>query len=187
MPFLPFASARSLRRNLGSRAASLRESDRDRLLATLDPLPGPPRAKGSALPLAHRGLDLRGRPGPVTPLARCLHGRPQQLAGHSWITSNSRTLRRRTDPGNATDRQALVDAAHRFARDIPEVRSLSVGQALPQASPLVDSSFDVCLVVQFDDQAAMDRYAKHPVHQRAAEEAFPPLARKLLFYDFVVE
>jgi hypothetical protein len=41
--------------------------------------------------------------------------------------------------------------------------------------------------MEFDDEAAMDRYAKHPVHEKAAQEAFLPLARKLLFYDFVAE
>jgi hypothetical protein len=41
--------------------------------------------------------------------------------------------------------------------------------------------------MQFDDQAALDRYGKHPVHQKAAEEAFLPLSRKILFYDFITE
>lgn len=91
------------------------------------------------------------------------------------------------EPGNEADRQRLIDAAHTFLREIPEVRRLSVGQAIPGESQLVDSSFDLCFVMEFDDKAAMDRYAKHPVHVKAAQEAFLPLARKLLFYDFVAE
>jgi stress responsive alpha/beta barrel protein len=91
------------------------------------------------------------------------------------------------EPGSEADRQRLIDAAHAFLREIPEVRRLSVGQAVPRASPLLDSSFDLCLVMEFDDQAALDRYAQHPVHLKAAQEAFLPLARKLLFYDFVAE
>ena len=91
------------------------------------------------------------------------------------------------EPGNAAQSQQLIDAVHAFAREIPEVRSASVGTALPQASTFVDSSFDVCLVLRFDDQAAMDRYAQHPVHQKAAHEVFLPFAQKLLFYDFVGE
>ena len=91
------------------------------------------------------------------------------------------------EPGNEADRRRLIDAAHTFVREIPEVRRLSVGQALPRESQLVDSSFDLCFVMEFDDRAAMDRYAKNPVHEKAAQEAFLPLARKLLFYDFVAE
>ena len=91
------------------------------------------------------------------------------------------------EPGNEADRQRLIDAAHAFAQEIPEVRRLSVGVALPLESPLADSSFDLCFVMEFDDRAALDRYAQHPVHAKAAQEAFLPLARKLLFYDFVAE
>ena len=90
-------------------------------------------------------------------------------------------------PGNAAERQRLIDALHRFAREIPEVQALSVGQPHPSASKLVDSTFDVCFTMQFDDQAALDRYGKHPVHQKAAVEAFLPLSEKLLFYDFIAE
>ncbi|HEX6884975.1 MAG TPA: Dabb family protein [Planctomycetota bacterium] len=91
------------------------------------------------------------------------------------------------EPGDAGQRQALIDAAHRFAREIPEVRALSVGQTLPSASPLVDGTFDVCFVMVLDDAAALERYGRHPVHEQAARELFLPLASKLLFYDFVAE
>ncbi len=91
------------------------------------------------------------------------------------------------EPGNAAHRQKIIDAAHSFAREIPEVKFLSVGQTLPKGSPYVDASFDICLSMQFDDQAAMERYNKHPVHQKAAQEVFFPLAQKFLFYDFVSE
>jgi len=91
------------------------------------------------------------------------------------------------EPGNAEHRQKIIDAAHSFARGIPEVQFLSVGQTLPSASPYVDDSFDICVVMQFADRAAMDRYNKHPVHEKAAREAFLPLSRKILFYDFVSE
>jgi len=91
------------------------------------------------------------------------------------------------NPGNAAERQRLIEALHRFAREIPEVQSLSVGQPQPSASKLVDSTFDVCFTMQFEGQAALDRYARHPIHQKAAEEAFLPLSQKILFYDFIGE
>lgn len=92
------------------------------------------------------------------------------------------------EPGNAEHRQQIVAAAHAFAREIPEVQFLSVGQTLPNpGSTYVDASFDICVVMQFADKAAMERYNKHPVHQKAAHEAFLPLSQKLLFYDFISE
>ena len=91
------------------------------------------------------------------------------------------------EPGNAAHQQMLIEAAHSFARDIPEVKFLSVGKTLPKGSPFVDASFDICLSMQFDDEAAMERYNQHPVHQKAAQEVFLPLAQKFLFYDFVSE
>lgn len=91
------------------------------------------------------------------------------------------------EPGNVADRQKLIAAAHRFSREIPEVQLLSVGQSVPQGSALLDTSFDICLIMQFDDQAAMDRYAKHPIHVQAAQEVFLPLSKKIQFYDFVAE
>lgn len=91
------------------------------------------------------------------------------------------------NPGDHADRQRVIEAAHRFAREIPEVQSLSVGQPHRSASALVDSSFDICLTMQFEDQAALDRYARHPVHEKAAQEVFLPLSRKILFYDFITE
>jgi len=91
------------------------------------------------------------------------------------------------EPGNAEHRQKIIAAAHSFAREIPEVELLSVGQTLPKRSQLVDASFDICFVMRLEDKAALDRYGKHPVHQKAAQEVFLPLSQKTLFYDFTSE
>ena|SRR2546426_3830288 len=91
------------------------------------------------------------------------------------------------EPGNAEHRQKIIAAAHSFAREIPEVEFLSVGQNLPKRSQWADASFDLCFVMRLEDRAALDRYGKHPVHQKAAQEVFLPLSQKLLFYDFTSE
>ena len=91
------------------------------------------------------------------------------------------------EPGNADHRQKVIAAAHAFAREIPEVEFLSVGQTLPKRCQLVDASFDNCFVMRLEDKAAFDRYGKHPVHQKAAQEVFLPLSQKILFYDFTSE
>jgi len=91
------------------------------------------------------------------------------------------------DPGNAEHRQKIIAAAHSFAREIPEVQFLSIGQTLPKTSSWADASFDICFVMRLEDKAAMDRYAKNPVHQKAAQEVFLPLSEKIMFYDFTSE
>ena len=91
------------------------------------------------------------------------------------------------EPGNAEQREKLIAAAHSFAREIPEVQFLSVGQTLPKTSSWADASFDICFVMLLEDKAAMDHYAKNPVHQKAAQEVFLPLSQKILFYDFTSE
>jgi len=91
------------------------------------------------------------------------------------------------EPGNAEHRQKIIAAAHSFAREIPQVEFLSVGQTVPKRNQLVDASFDICFVMRLEDKAALDRYGKHPVHQKAAQEVFLPLSQKLLFYDFTSE
>ena len=91
------------------------------------------------------------------------------------------------EPGNPEHRQEIIQAAHSFAREIPEVQHLAVGQSPPSTSPYVDDSFDICFVMRLDDQAALERYEKHPVHQKSAQEVFLPLSQKFLFYDFTSE
>ena len=91
------------------------------------------------------------------------------------------------EPGNAEHRQKIIAAAHSFAREIPEVEFLSVGQTVPKRNQLVDASFDICFVMRLEDKAALDRYGKHPVHEKAAKEVFLPLSQKILFYDFTSE
>ena len=91
------------------------------------------------------------------------------------------------DPGNAEHRQKIIAAAHSFAREIPEVKFLSVGQSLPKGSEFADASFDICFVMRLEDKAALDRYSKSPIHAKAAQEVFLPLSSKFLFYDFISE
>ena len=91
------------------------------------------------------------------------------------------------EPGNAEHRQKIIEAAHSFAREIPEVQFLSVGQTLPKTSSLVDASFDISFVMRLEDKAAMDRYGKNPIHEKAAREVFLPLSQKIVFYDFTSE
>jgi hypothetical protein len=87
--------------------------------------------------------------------------------------------------GNADARQKVIDAVHDFGRLIPEVKSAAVGTTDGIGGPYSDTSYDICFILTFADEAARQRYNEHPVHQKAAREVFLPLSRKLLFYRFV--
>jgi stress responsive alpha/beta barrel protein len=58
---------------------------------------------------------------------------------------------------------------------------------LPKTSSWADASFDLCFVMRLENKAALDRYAKNPVHLKAARDVFFPLSQKILFYDFTSE
>ena len=90
-------------------------------------------------------------------------------------------------PGNAADRAAVVAAAKKFQREIPEIQHLSVGTPLASERPVVDDSFDVGLVMRFANAADLSTYEKHPVHVKAVKEVLQPIAKKLLVYDVVAQ
>jgi hypothetical protein len=111
---------------------------------------------------------------PVRPEAR--PGAIQQV-GFVWLKR----------PGDPEDRQKVVAAVHGFARDIPEVLDARVGPSDGIGGPLSDASYDIGFILTFADEAARQRYNRHPEHEKAASETFLPLSRKLLFYRFVNE
>ena len=90
------------------------------------------------------------------------------------------------EPGNATQRQQLIERSKTFTR-IPGVRNVSVGTALPSTRPVVDSSYDVALVIRFADEQALHSYDEHPVHKKAVQELLAPLAAQFVIYDFKVQ
>lgn len=91
------------------------------------------------------------------------------------------------EAGNKAHQQRIIDAVHDFGREIPEVKSVSVGKTDGIGGPFSDASYDVSFILVFESDDARLRYNTHPVHQKAAKEVFLPLSRKLLFYRFVGE
>lgn len=90
------------------------------------------------------------------------------------------------DPQDAAARKRLIDATESL-RQIPGVKHLTYGKAVPSTRPVVDSSFDIGLVITFPNQAALDAYATHPIHVKAAQEVLLPLTKKVQVYDIVRE
>ena len=86
-------------------------------------------------------------------------------------------------PGDAKQRQQLIDASHAFYT-IPGVELIAAGTPLPSTRPVVDSSFDVAVVIMFHDESGLRAYDQHPDHRKAVEELLRPLTQKILIYDF---
>jgi len=87
------------------------------------------------------------------------------------------------EPGNAAQRERIVSESQAL-REIPGVSGLRAGNMLPSQRDIVDSSFDVALIVSLQDEAAMAVYLSHPLHVKLVEETLKPLVKKIRVYDF---
>ena len=89
--------------------------------------------------------------------------------------------------GSLEDQRRVIDAVHAFGKNILEVKHAHVGRTDGVGGAFSDTSYDVCFILSFEDEAARLRYNANPVHLKAAKEVFLPLSRKLLFYRFAGE
>lgn len=87
------------------------------------------------------------------------------------------------DPGNQTDMQSLVEASRQFA-SMPGVIDVRAGTMLPSDRGIVDSTFDVAIVISFASQTALSDYLVHPTHKKAVNEVLKPLVKRIVVYDF---
>jgi hypothetical protein len=90
------------------------------------------------------------------------------------------------NPKDLAARKQLIEATHGF-KSIPGVVSVSTGQVLPTTRPHSDSSFDVGIVINFNDAEALQAYIKDPIHQKAVKEVLAPLAKDWKTFDFTNE
>jgi len=88
--------------------------------------------------------------------------------------------------GDIDARQRVVEGT-KGLRDIPGVRGVKVGVMLPGDRPVVDSTYDVAMVISFDDRKALGEYVNHPIHQKLVKEVIAPLVEKYRVYDFEAE
>lgn len=88
------------------------------------------------------------------------------------------------DPGNLEHRHRVIEQS-RALRAIPGVMEVRAGAVLPSQRSIVDSSFDVGILLSFEDAERMQAYIDHPDHQRMVRERLMPLVERILVYDFV--
>ena len=87
-------------------------------------------------------------------------------------------------PGNEAERARVIEAAKDFRGRIPGLSAMSIGEPLPSNRPVVDSSFDVGIVMRFDHRRALEAYEKNPIHLKAVDEVLKPLAAKIVVHDW---
>jgi len=114
-------------------------------------------------------------------IARCANGKCP-FARSTPAQANHVVLCWLKEPGNEAQRQQLIDASYTF-RKIPGVVSVSAGRSIASTRPVVDSSFDVGIVIVFTDEAALHAYDQNPIHKKAVSDVLRPLTAKLVIYD----
>jgi hypothetical protein len=87
------------------------------------------------------------------------------------------------EPGNSAARNRIIEASQ-VLTEIPGVLSLRAGTVIASERPIVDSSFDVALVISFTDRAALAAYLGHPLHVELVETVLKPLVARIQVYDF---
>ncbi len=86
------------------------------------------------------------------------------------------------NPGNEAVRRELIRESKKL-RTIPGVVDISAGIAVPSTRPVVDSSYDVALVVTFRNQQALNRYLADPRHQLLLKNTIRPTVDHYKVYD----
>jgi hypothetical protein len=80
----------------------------------------------------------------------------------------------------------VIDASNQL-RTIPGVLDIRAGAVLPSTRPVVDSTYDVGVVVTFRDAEAMQGYLTHPTHLKVLNEVLKPNADHYRVFDFVTQ
>jgi hypothetical protein len=85
------------------------------------------------------------------------------------------------------ERRAALETLSRAAAGVPEIRSLRLGRrvrhGLPGYEQKMAQDYDVALIVEVDDLAALTRYLRAPAHQ-ALGDLFSTATDAALAYDY---
>ena len=88
------------------------------------------------------------------------------------------------NPGDRENIEKIIAMTKSF-QSIPGVLNAQAGRVVLSDRKIVDDSFDVGILIQVQDEAALQQYLDHPRHQTAKDEILLPLIEKVLVYDFM--
>jgi hypothetical protein len=113
-------------------------------------------------------------------LSGCMTAQPAREAApvHHVIVCWLRT------PGNARARTQLIETSYSFKK-IAGVRTVHAGGVVPSSRPVVDSSFDVAIVITFENINAMQAYLADSRHEEAVGKVLRPLVKRMHIYNFI--
>lgn len=82
----------------------------------------------------------------------------------------------------AAERAAMPAAIREKGMQVPGVDSIWVGQPAGTPRAVVDNSYDLMVVMRFQDAAALTAWEPHPLHQELLAR-FGPHVAKIQVYD----
>ena len=85
---------------------------------------------------------------------------------------------------NKDDKQKLIDGLTTLI-PISYIRNIHIGVPADTNRDVVDRSYDVSLLLLFDDKAAQDAYQDDPTHVIFAEQYAKPLCVKVVVQDSI--
>ena len=86
--------------------------------------------------------------------------------------------------GEADDAQNNADGCRSYLSNIPGIVAMSIGVPAGTSDPVVDNSYGVALLMEFETKEARDLYEDHPDHQRFIAD-FHYLWSRVQVYDAV--
>ena len=80
-------------------------------------------------------------------------------------------------------KQEIVDGTNALI-EINEVKRVTIGRSVPSDRKIVDDSFDLGVLFEFETVEAMQNYSKDPLHKAFVEKSIKGNIEKMLVYDF---
>ena len=88
------------------------------------------------------------------------------------------------ESGNKVQRAQLIKTSLDFKK-IPGVLEVRAGEVVPSDRSIVDSSYDVAILLSFETEEDLNGYLVHKDHVDAVKTILKPLTKKVLVYDFI--
>ena len=86
------------------------------------------------------------------------------------------------NPGNKEETEKFIELSKEL-KEIPEVNDIKTGTTISSDRMFVDDTFDVGLVISFNNQQDMESYLVNETHVNLVKTSLGPMCNRLLVYD----
>ena len=80
--------------------------------------------------------------------------------------------------------EEVIAASYALKKQIPLIRDIHVGRPIPSERKIVDDSFDIGLIMEFESKQDLKSYVTHPEHKHFVEQYVKGKVERLQVYDF---